>query len=44
MSISAMKMIINVSAPADGILCNMDVKVDDSVDKGDLLFVIEKAP
>ncbi|RKU44002.1 pyruvate carboxylase [Coniochaeta pulveracea] len=40
MSISAMKMIINVSAPFDGVLRDMDASVGESVERGDLLFVI----
>jgi biotin carboxyl carrier protein len=40
MSISAMKMIINVSAPFDGVLRDLDASVGESVERGDLLFVI----
>ncbi len=40
LSISAMKMIINVSAPSDGFLRSLDAKVGESVEKGDLLFEI----
>ncbi|KAI1654776.1 pyruvate carboxylase [Daldinia decipiens] len=40
LSISAMKMIINVSAPSDGFLRNLDVEAGASVEKGDLLFEI----
>lgn len=40
LSISAMKMIINVSAPSDGFLRNLDVEAGGSVEKGDLLFEI----
>jgi pyruvate carboxylase len=40
MSISAMKMIINVSAPFDGVLRDLDATVGENVERGDLLFVI----
>lgn len=44
LSISAMKMIINVSAPSDGYLKGLDIKAGENVDKGDLLFEISSSP
>ncbi|KAI1110459.1 pyruvate carboxylase [Nemania sp. NC0429] len=40
LAISAMKMIINLSAPSGGVLRSSDIAVGDSVEKGDLLFEI----
>ncbi|KAK6866426.1 pyruvate carboxylase-like protein [Apiospora arundinis] len=40
LALSAMKMVINVSAPSTGILGGMDGAVGDAVEKGDLLFEI----
>lgn len=40
LAISAMKMIINLSATSSGVLRSSDVAVGDSVEKGDLLFEI----
>ena len=38
LSISAIKMTLNVGAPFDGFLRNLDAKVGDSIEKGDFLF------
>jgi biotin carboxyl carrier protein len=40
LAISAMKMIINLSAPSSGVLRHLDAAVGDSVDKGDMLFEV----
>ncbi|KAI3318462.1 pyruvate carboxylase [Xylariaceae sp. AK1471] len=42
LAISAMKMIINVSAPCDGFLRCLDIEVGGAVEKGDLLFELSK--
>ncbi|KAI8952011.1 pyruvate carboxylase [Xylaria longipes] len=39
-AISAMKMIINISAPCQGSLECLEVKTGDTVEKGDLLFAL----
>jgi biotin carboxyl carrier protein len=42
LAISAMKMIVNVSAPSDGVLRCFDLQTGDTVEKGDLLFELSK--
>ncbi|KAJ8124166.1 hypothetical protein ONZ43_g43 [Nemania bipapillata] len=42
LSISAMKMIVNVSAPCDGFLRCLEIKVGDTIEKDDLLFELSK--
>lgn len=44
LSISAIKMIINVSASSDGYLKGLNIKAGENVDKGDLLFEISISP
>ena len=44
LSIGAMKMVINVSAPADGYLHSLDATVGENIEKGDLLFEIRSSP